>query len=117
MSTDDNTNCTQELDSKCDSWQDSDVDMQIEHNLAALYGADLDCTMDMARYSENKVEEDKEEEDEQEEDEEEWDEDMKDDEEKDDGKEPTMIGQGEMVNTAADNVKTMVDDQPIVRPE
>jgi hypothetical protein len=45
--------------------------MQIEHNLAALYGADLNCTMDMARYSENKVEEDKEEEDEQEEDEEE----------------------------------------------
>jgi len=51
------------------------------------------------------------EEDEQEEDEEEEDED------EDDGKKPRTIGQGEMVNTSAENVDTMVDDQPIVLPE
>jgi len=28
-----------------------------------------------------------------------------------------MIGQGEMVNISADDVDTMVDDQPIVLPE
>ena len=35
----------------------------------------------------------------------------------DDGKEPRTIGQGEMVNTPADDVGTMVDDQPIGLPE
>jgi hypothetical protein len=35
----------------------------------------------------------------------------------DDGKEPWMICQGEMVNTSADDVDTMVDDQPIMLPE
>jgi len=34
-----------------------------------------------------------------------------------DRKEPRTIGQGEMVNTSADDVDTMVDDQPIVLPE
>jgi hypothetical protein len=45
------------------------------------------------------------------------DEDEKEDKDKDDGKELRTIGQGEMVNTAADDVDTMVDDQPIVLPE
>ena len=35
----------------------------------------------------------------------------------DDGKEPWTIRQGEMVNTSAYDVDTMVDDQPIVLPE
>jgi hypothetical protein len=35
----------------------------------------------------------------------------------DDGKEPRTIGLGEIVNKSADNVDTMVDDQPIVLPE
>ena len=39
------------------------------------------------------------------------------DEDEDDGKKPRTIGQGEMVNTLADNVDTMVDNQPIVLPE
>jgi len=42
------------------------------------------------------------------------DEDEEEDKDEDDGKEPRTIGQGEMVNTSADDVDTMVDDQPIV---
>jgi hypothetical protein len=36
------------------------------------------------------------------------------DENDDDGKEPWTIGQGEMVNSSADDVDTIVDDQPIL---
>jgi len=39
------------------------------------------------------------------------------DEDEDNGKEPWMIGQGEMVNSSADDVDTMVDDQPTVLHE
>jgi len=39
------------------------------------------------------------------------------DEVEDDGKEPQTISQGEMVNTSADDVDTMVDNQPLVLPE
>ena len=42
------------------------------------------------------------------------DEDEEEDKDEDDGKESGMIGQGEMVNSADDNVDTMVDEQPIV---
>jgi hypothetical protein len=45
------------------------------------------------------------------------DEDEEEDKDDDDGKEPRTIGQGEMVNTLADDVDTMVDDQPIALPE
>jgi hypothetical protein len=45
------------------------------------------------------------------------DEDEEEDKDEDDGKEPRTIGQGEMVNTSADDVDTMVDDQLIVLPE
>jgi hypothetical protein len=38
-------------------------------------------------------------------------------EDEDNGKEPRTIGQGEMVNTSADDVDTMVDDEPTVLPE
>jgi len=38
-------------------------------------------------------------------------------EDEDNGKEPRTIGQGEMVNTSADNIDTMVDDGPTVLPE
>jgi len=48
---------------------------------------------------------------------EEEDEDDEEDKHEDDGKEPRTIGQGQMVNTSADCVNTMVDDQPIVLPE
>ena len=43
--------------------------------------------------------------------------DEEEDKDEDDGKEPRTIGQGEMVNSSADDVDTMVDDQPIVLPE
>jgi hypothetical protein len=45
------------------------------------------------------------------------DEDEEEDKDEDDGKKPRTIGEGEMVNTSADDVDTMVDDQPIVLPE
>jgi len=35
----------------------------------------------------------------------------------DDGKEPRMIGQGEIVNTSVDDSDTMVDNEPTVLPE
>jgi len=38
-------------------------------------------------------------------------------ENEDDGKEPWTISQREMVNTSAENLDTMVDNQPIVLPE
>jgi hypothetical protein len=48
---------------------------------------------------------------------EEEDEDEEEDKDEDDGKEPRMIGQGEMVNTSADDTDTMVDDEPTVLPD
>jgi hypothetical protein len=48
---------------------------------------------------------------------EEEDEDEEEDKDEDDGKEPRTIGQGEMVNTSADDADTMVDDEPTVLPE
>jgi len=65
----------------------------------------------MKRHSDDDEEDDEEEYYEEEEDEEEEDED------EDDGKEPRTIGQGEMVNTSADDVDTTVDHQPIIAPE
>jgi len=44
----------------------------------------------------------------------EQDEDEGDDDDEDDRKEPWTFGLGEMVNTSADDVHTMVDDMPIV---
>jgi hypothetical protein len=64
--------------------------------------------------SDGEDEEDEEEEDEKEEDEKE--EEVV-DEDEDNGKEPRTIGQGEMLNTSADDADTMVDDQPNVLSE
>jgi len=63
-------------------------------------GIDLDSDVNMKRDGDDEKEKDKDEEDKEEE-----------DEHEDDGKEPWTIGQGEMVNTSADNVDTIVDDQ------
>ena len=76
-------------------------------------GVDLDSDVDMEKDRDD--EEDEEEDDEKEE--EEVDEEEDKDEDEDNGKEPWTIGQGEMVNTLADNAGTMVDDQPTVLPE
>ena len=64
-------------------------------------GVALDGDVDKERYGDDEEEEDQEE----------------DDEDDDDGKEPQMIGQEERTNTSADDVDTMVDNQPIVLPE
>jgi len=69
--------------------------------------------VDMERDGDDEEEEDEVEEDEDEQE----DKDEEEDKDVDDGKEPQTIGQGQMVNTSADDVDTMVDDQPIVLPE
>jgi len=43
--------------------------------------------------------------------------DQEEDTDEDDGKQPRTIGPGEMVNILADDVDTIVDDQPVVLPE
>jgi len=122
ISSDDDTDSTQKSDGKYDSEHDSDVDMRMEDDVDAPCAVDLDGDVDMERdgddeEEEDEVEEDEEEEDEEEEDEEEEDEDEEQDEDDDDGKEPRTIGQGEMANELADDVDTILEDQPIVLPE
>ena len=106
ISSDDETDTTEESYIEYDSELDSDVDMRMEHDVDAPDGVDSDGDADMVTDGDDEEEEDEQEEDEEEE-----------DEDKDDGNEPQTIGRGEMVNTSADNVDTMVDDQPIVLPE
>jgi hypothetical protein len=107
ISSDDDTDST-ESDGEYDSELDPDVDMRMEDDVDAPEGVDLDGDVDMERDGDDEEEEDEKKEDEEEEEV---------DEDEDDGKEPRTIGQGEMVNTSADDVDTMVDDQPIVLPE
>ena len=82
----------------------------MEDDVDAPDDVDLDSDVDMERDGED--EEDEEEEDEKEE--EVVDEDQEEDE--DNNTEPRTIGQGEMVNTSADDADTMVDDEPTVLP-
>jgi len=112
MSSDDDTDSTEESDREYDSERDSDVDLHMEDDVDAPDSIDLDGDVDMERDGDDEEEDDEAEEDEKEE--EEQDEDN--DEDEDDGKEPRTIGQREMVNTSADDVDTMVDNQPTVRP-
>jgi len=88
---------------------DSDVDMERD--------GDHEEEEDEEEENEKKEDEEEEEEEEEEEKKEEEEEDEEEDKDEDDGKEPRTIGQGEMVNASADDVDTMVDDQPIVLPE
>jgi hypothetical protein len=104
ISLDDDTDSTEQSDSEFDSELDPDVDMRVKHDVDAPGGVDLDGDVDMERDGDNDVKEDEQEEDQEEED-------------GDDGKEPRTIGQGEVVNTFADDADTMVNDQPIVLPE
>jgi len=105
ITSDDDPDCNKVSDSEFDSELDSDVDMRMEDDVDAPDGVDLDGDVDMERDSHNEVEED------------ELEEDGEKDEDEYDGKEPPMIGQGNMVNTLADDVDTMVDDQPILLSE
>jgi hypothetical protein len=113
ISSDDDTDST-ESDGEYDSELDPDVDMHMEDDVEARDGVDSDGDVDMERDGDDEEEEDEKKEDEEEE---AVDEDEEEDKEEDDGKEPWTIGQGEMVNTSADDVDTMVDDQPFVLPE
>ena len=112
ISSDDDIDSTRS-DGEYDSEHDSDVVMRMEDNVDTPDSVDLDGDMDIERNGDDEEEKDEEEEDMDEEDEEEEDE----DEDEDDGKEPWTISQGEMANTSADDVDTMVDNQPIVLPD
>jgi hypothetical protein len=92
-----------------------DVDMRMEDNVDAPDGVDSDGEVDMESDGEDDEEEDEETEDEEEVEEE--DEYEEEDQDEDDGKEPRTLGQGVRVNTTADNVDTMVVDQPIMLPK
>jgi len=85
MSSDDDTDFTDESDTKFHSELDPDVDMHIEEDVDATEGVDLHGDVDMQRDGDDEVEEDGQEEDEEDE-----------DEEEDDGKDPRTIGQGEI---------------------
>jgi hypothetical protein len=106
ISSDDDTDSTGESNREFDAELYTDLDMRIEDNVDAEDGVDLDGDVDLKRDSDNEGEEHEQDEDEEEE-----------DEDEDDGKEPLMIGQGEMINTSADDVDTMLDHEPIVLPE
>jgi len=114
MSSDDDTDST-ELDGEYDSELDSDADMRIEDNVDAPDGVDIDGNVDLEKDGDDDEKKDEEMEDEQEV--EELDEDQEEDQDEDDGKEPRTLGQGEMVNTSADDVDTRVDNQPFMLPE
>jgi len=114
MSSEDDTDST-ESDGEYDSELDPDMDMRMEDDVDAPDSVVLDGDVDMERDGDDDEEEDEENEDEEEVEEE--DEDEEEDQDKDDGKEPQTLRHGEMVNTSADDVVTMVDNQPIVLPE
>ena len=118
ISSDDDTDSTK-LDSEYHSEGDCDVDMHMVDDVDAPDGIDLEGDVDMERDGDDEDEEDEEKEDEKAEEEvdEDEEEDEDEDEDEDNGKEPRTIGQGEMVNILADDVDTMVDDQPTVLPE
>jgi hypothetical protein len=87
--------------------------MGMQDDVETPDGIDLDDNVNMEIVGDNADEEDEEKDDEEEE---EDDEDEVEDEDADDGEEPQIIGQGEMVNTLADNVDTIVADEPIMLP-
>ena len=105
ISSNDDSDSTEESDCKYNSEHHSDEDMCMEDDVDALCSIVLDRDVDIERDSDNAEEEDQEEEEEEEE------------EDDDDGKEPRMIGQGVMVNTLADDLDNMVEDKAIVLPE
>ena len=87
----------------------------MEDNVDAADRIDLDSDVDMEKDGDDDEEEDEAKEDEEEVEEE--DEDDEEDQDEDDGKEPQMLGHGEMVKTLADDVDTMVYNQPLLLPE
>ena len=112
ISSADDTNSTKESDGEYDSVHDPHIDMRMENDVDAPDVVDLDRDLHMERDSDDEEEEYEEEKDKLEDDE-----DEEENENEDDGKKNRMISHGEMVNTSADDVVTMVDEQPIVLPE
>jgi len=106
ISSDDDTDGTEEWGREYDSVYVSDVDMRSEDDVDALDGVDLDSDVHMERDIKDRKQADEEEKDGQ-----------KEDENANNGKEHPTIGQEQMVNTSADDVDTMVNNQPIVLPE
>jgi hypothetical protein len=115
ITTNDDTDSTKS-DTHFDSSHEPDVDLRMKDDVDAPEGVDVDGDVHMQRDGGNEEAEDKEEEEEDKvkEDEEEK---VDEDEYEDDSKEPRTIRQGEMVNTSADDVDTIVVNQPIVCPE
>jgi len=89
--------------------------MRMEDDVEVPDGIDVDGDVDMERDGDDDDEKDEEKEDVEVVEEE--DEDEEEDQEEDDGKEPRTLDEAEMVNTSADDVVTIVADQPIVQPE
>jgi len=112
IASDDDTDSTEESDGKYDTAYNADVHIRMEDEVDALDGIGLGDDVDMDRDSVYADEEDEEEKDDEEKDEDKEERDENDD----DGKELRTIGQGEMGNTVADDVDTMVDEQLILLP-
>jgi len=95
ISSDDDPNSTKS-DGEYDSEHDPDVDMRMQNNVDAPDVFELDGNVDMEREGDEEqkeYEEDK--------DDDEMDEDDERYKDEDNGKEPRMIGQGEMVNISS----------------
>ena len=115
ISSGDDADSNKKSDSEYYSEHNCVVDMCMEDDVDTTDGIDLDGDVVMDRDSNNDEEEDEEEEDEEKEDKEEVEEEDE-NENEDGGKEPRTIGQGEMVDTSADDVDAIVDNKPIVLP-
>jgi hypothetical protein len=116
ISSDNDPGSTEKSDGEYDSELDPGVDMRMrDDDVDAPHGVDLNDDVDMERDGDDDEEEDEEKEDEKVVEEEDEDEEEEDKDE-DDGKKPRTIGQGEMVNTSADDGDTMVHDEPTVLP-
>jgi hypothetical protein len=118
ISSDNDPGSTEKLYGEYDSELDPTVDMCMrDDDVDAPDGVDLNDDVDMERDGDDDEEEDEEKEDEKVvEEEEEHEEEEDEDEDEDDSKEPPTIGQGEMVNTSADDADTIVHDEPTVLP-
>jgi hypothetical protein len=103
-----------ELNGDYDSLHDPDMVTHIEDNVNSPDSFDIDGDVHIDSDGGDDAEEDAEEEDIVEQDEEQVE---NKDENEDDSKEPRTISQGEMVNTSADDVDTIVDNQLISLPD
>jgi len=119
MSSDDDTNFTDESDCELVWEHDSDVGLWLEGDVDAPYSVDSDGDVAMELDGDD-VEAKKEEEEDEEVDhdkDEEDDDGEAEDEDEDDCEEPRTIGQGAMINTSTVHVESIEDPLPIMQPE